>query len=203
MFWEDLVQGGDLIDAGGTSLNQAFAERNRYFCIVRENLAYDQSAPTDVRGAHFESLFLKSEATGYLSQLCPASNGNLAQEKNTWIDQLPTFSTVSSPTNGIDTGQPRAVIQAIRNARPIGVEYQSLFWPPSKTSERSAISVRRLRSAGFGRYDLSADPALMRSLGRLSGPTTCPVSRPPRGVALPTGFATQCAWRHGGEADKT
>ncbi|CCN23601.1 WYL domain-containing protein [Bordetella bronchiseptica] len=127
LFWEGHVNRGDLMDAFGISVNQASADLNRYLNMAPENMVYDKSARTYVRGARFEPRFLKPDAAGYLSQLRSVSDGIIAQEES-WIGQLPAFDTVPSPVRGIDAGHLREVIRAIRDTRAIEVEYQSLSY---------------------------------------------------------------------------
>lgn len=128
LFWEGHANRGDLMDAFGISVNQASADLNRYLSKAPENMVYDKSARTYVRGARFEPRFLKPGAAGYLSQLHSLSAGIIAQEE-TWIGQLPPFDTVPSPVRGIDAGHLREVIRAIRDTQAIEVEYQSLSSP--------------------------------------------------------------------------
>ncbi len=116
------------MDAFGISVNQASADLNRYLGMAPENMVYDKSARTYVRGARFEPRFLKPDAAACLSQLRSFADGILAQE-DTWIGRIPAFDTVPGPARGIDAGHLRAVVQAIRNAQAIEVEYQSLSNP--------------------------------------------------------------------------
>ena len=57
------------MDAFGVSVNQASTDLNRYIGMAPENMAYDKSARTYVRGAEFQPLFLKPDASRYLAQL--------------------------------------------------------------------------------------------------------------------------------------
>lgn len=128
LFWEGHVNRGDLMAAFGISVNQASTDLNRYLGMAPDNMLYDKSARTYVRGNRFEPLFLKPDPASYLSQLRSISDGIVTQEE-TWIGQLPAFDTVRSPSRDIDAGNLRAMVQAIHNRRAIEVEYQSLSSP--------------------------------------------------------------------------
>ncbi|MFN7306152.1 MAG: WYL domain-containing protein, partial [Acetobacteraceae bacterium] len=69
LFWEGHVNRGDLMGAFGVSVNQASTDLNRYIGKASDNIAYDKSARTYIRGPNFTPLFLKPDAGRYLSQL--------------------------------------------------------------------------------------------------------------------------------------
>ncbi|SHF21325.1 WYL domain-containing protein [Thermomonas hydrothermalis] len=128
LFWEGHVNRGDLMAAFGISINQASTDLNRYLGMAPNNMVYDKSARTYVRGDRFEPLFLKPDPASYLSQLRSISDGIVTQEE-TWVGQLPDFDTVPSPVRGIDAHTLRRVIEAIRTGQALEVEYQSLSNP--------------------------------------------------------------------------
>lgn len=128
LFWEGHVNRSDLIAAFGISINQASTDLNRYLGMAPDNMRYDKSARTYVRGDRFEPLFLKPDPASYLSQLGSISDGIVTQEE-TWIGRLPAFDTVPSPVRGIDAHTLRRVIEAIRTRQALEVEYQSLSSP--------------------------------------------------------------------------
>lgn len=96
--------------------------------MAPDNMLYDKSARSYVRGVRFEPLFLKSDPASYLSQLRSISDGIVTQEE-TWIGQMPDFDTVRRPARGIDAGHLRTVLQAIHSRQAIEIEYQSLSSP--------------------------------------------------------------------------
>lgn len=128
LFWEGHINRSDLMDAFGISVNQASTDLNRYLGMAPENMVYDKSARTYVRGARFEPLFLRSDAATYLAQLRSIANGVISQEES-WIGQLPAFDTVPSSVRGIDAHTLRSVIEAIRTKQALEIEYQSLSNP--------------------------------------------------------------------------
>ena len=66
---------GDLTDAFGVSVNQASSDLNRYIGMASDNMVYDKSARTDIRGSGFQPLFLKPDATA--AQLRNVADGTL------------------------------------------------------------------------------------------------------------------------------
>jgi len=126
LFWEGRVNRSDLMATFGISINQASTDLNRYLGMVPDNMVYDKSARTYVRGD--QPLFLKPDPANYLSQLRSIFDG-IATHEETWIGRLPAFDTVPSPARGIDAGHLRAVLQAIHNRQAIEIEYQSLSSP--------------------------------------------------------------------------
>jgi len=51
LFWEGHVNRSDLMEQFGLSVNQASADLNRYIGFAPDNMVYDRSARTYVRGA--------------------------------------------------------------------------------------------------------------------------------------------------------
>ncbi len=68
-FWEEHVNGGALVEAFGILMNQASTDLNRYITLTPANMSYDKSGRRYARTREFESHFLKSDASRYLSQL--------------------------------------------------------------------------------------------------------------------------------------
>lgn len=132
LFWEGQVNRGDLMDAFGVSVNQASTDLNRYIGMAPDNMVYDKSARTYIRGIRFEPRFLKPDASRYLSQLCSVADGIL-HHTDAWIGQLPPCVTAPTPLRGVDAETLRSVLAAIRRREAIEVKYQSLSRPePSR-----------------------------------------------------------------------
>ena len=66
-----------MIEAFGISVQQASTDLNRYQGLAAANMLYDKSAKAYVRGAVFMPLFLKPDASRYLSQLRSVAEGTL------------------------------------------------------------------------------------------------------------------------------
>jgi predicted DNA-binding transcriptional regulator YafY len=128
LFWEGQVNRGDLMDAFGVSVNQASTDLNRYIGMAPDNMVYDKSARTYIRGTEFEPLFLKPDASRYLSQLRSVADGIL-DRADAWIGQFPSYDATPTPVRGVNAKTLRSVVAAIRRSEAIEVNYQSLSRP--------------------------------------------------------------------------
>ncbi|MCY4459780.1 MAG: WYL domain-containing protein [Albidovulum sp.] len=128
LFWEGHVNRGDLMDAFGVSVNQASTDLNRYIGMVPDNMVYDKSARAYIRGSNFDPMFLKPDASHYLSQLRSVADCILDQS-DAWIGQLPSYDAAPTPVRGIDAKTLRSVMAAIQRSEAIEIKYQSLSRP--------------------------------------------------------------------------
>lgn len=128
LFWEGHVNRGDLMDAFGVSVNQASTDLNRYIGMAPDNMVYDKSARTYIRGSKFDPLFLKPDASRYLSQLRSVADGIL-DRADAWIGQLPPYDAAPTPVRGVNSKTLRSVVAAIRRSEAIEIKYQSLSRP--------------------------------------------------------------------------
>jgi hypothetical protein len=128
LFWEGHVNRSDLIDKFGVSPNQASGDLNRYIALVPDNMAYDKSGKTYVRSPAFKPLFLKLDATQYLSQVRSIAEGVIIPE-DAWIGNLSPFDATPAPARGIDPVVLRSIVIAIRRHEAIEVFYQSMSAP--------------------------------------------------------------------------
>jgi predicted DNA-binding transcriptional regulator YafY len=128
LFWEGHVNRSDLIDKFGVSPNQASGDLNRYIALAPDNMVYDKSGKTYVRSSSFKPLFLKPDATQYLSQVRSVAEGVISPE-DAWIGNLPAFDATPAPARGIDPIILRSIIIAIRRHESIEVLYQSMSAP--------------------------------------------------------------------------
>lgn len=128
LFWEGHVNRGDLMSAFGVSVNQASTDLNRYIGMAPDNMQYDKSARAYVRGAAFAPLYLKPDASRYLSQLHSVADGIL-DRADAWIGQFPSYDAAPTPVRGVNAKTLRSVIAAIRRSEAIEVKYQSLSRP--------------------------------------------------------------------------
>lgn len=128
LFWEGHVNRGDLMDAFGVSVNQASTDLNRYIGMAPDNMVYDKSARTYIRGSKFGPLFLKPDASRYLSQLRSVADGIL-DRADAWIGQFPSYDSAPTPVRGVNAKTLRSVVAAIRRSEAIEVKYQSLSRP--------------------------------------------------------------------------
>ena len=128
LFWEGHVNRSDLMEQFGLSVNQASADLNRYIGLAPDNMVYDKSARTYVRGPEYAAHFLKPDANRYLTQLRSLADGNMDGD-DTWIAELPSYDAAPTPVRGINPVILRSVIGAIRRSEAIEVKYQSLSRP--------------------------------------------------------------------------
>jgi hypothetical protein len=128
-----LVLGGprqpsDLIDKFGMSQNQASGDLNRYIALAPDNMVYDKSGKTYVRSSAFKPLFLKPDATQYLSQVRSLAEGIITPD-DAWIGNLPAFDATPAPARGIDPVVLRSIVTANKRHEAIEVLYQSMSAP--------------------------------------------------------------------------
>lgn len=128
LFWEGQVNRGDLVEAFSVSMNQASTDLNRYIAMAPDNMVYDKSARTYARTAQFEPLFLKPDASRYLSQLRSVADGIL-DRSDAWIGEFPSYDAAPTPVRGMNAKTLRSVTAAIRRSEAIEVKYQSLSRP--------------------------------------------------------------------------
>ncbi|SEQ97239.1 WYL domain-containing protein [Thalassovita taeanensis] len=128
LFWEGHVNRSDLMDQFGVSVNQASTDLNRYIGFAPENMVYDKSARTYVRGSEFRPQFLEPDASRYLTQLRSVADGILDRE-DSWIADLPTFASAPTPVRGVNPVTLRSVVGAIRRSEEVELKYQSLSSP--------------------------------------------------------------------------
>jgi hypothetical protein len=122
------VNRSDLMDQFGVSVNQASTDLNRYIGFAPDNMVYDKSARTYVRGSGFKPHFLEPDASRYLAQLRSVADGILDRE-DSWIAGLPPYAAAPTPVRGVNPVTLRSVVGAIRRSEAIEVKYQSLSSP--------------------------------------------------------------------------
>lgn len=128
LFWEGHVNRSDLMEQFGLSVNQASADLNRYIGFAPDNMIYDKSARTYVRGPDYCAHFLKPDASRYLAQLRSLADG-IMDSDDTWIAGLPSYDAAPTPARGVSPITLRSVVGAIRRSETIEVKYQSLSRP--------------------------------------------------------------------------
>jgi hypothetical protein len=128
LFWEGHVNRSDVMEQFGLSVNQASSDLNRYIGFAPDNMVYDKSARTYIRGVGFKPVFDKLDAGRYLIQLRSVADGILDHE-DCWIASLPAYDSAPTPARGVNPATLRDVVDAIRRAKLIEVKYQSLSRP--------------------------------------------------------------------------
>ncbi|WP_174502314.1 WYL domain-containing protein [Acidiphilium sp. C61] len=128
LFWEGHVNRSDLIEAFGISVQQASTDLNRYQGLAAANMLYDKSAKAYVRGTTFNPLFLKPDASRYLSQLRSVAE-RILDKSDAWIGEFPDYATAPAPARAVTAATLRSVVAAIRRSEAIEIKYQSLSRP--------------------------------------------------------------------------
>lgn len=112
LFCEGHVNCSDLMDQFGVSVNQASTDLNRYIGFAPEDMVYDKSARTYLRGSEFEPQFFEPDASRYLAQLRSVVDGILDRE-DAWIAHLPSCASAPTPVRGVNPVTLRSVVGAI------------------------------------------------------------------------------------------
>jgi hypothetical protein len=84
-------------------------------------------ARTNVRGSDFSSLYLKQDASRYLSQLQSVADD--LDRSGAWIGQFPPFDAVSTPVPGVNAKTSRSIIAGIQRSEAIEVKSRFLSGP--------------------------------------------------------------------------
>lgn len=122
LFWEGHVNRSDVVEQFGLSVNQASTDLNRYIGLAPDNMVYDRSARTYVRGPEFRARFLRPDASRYLAQ--PRSLADdIMDSDDVWIADLPSYDAAPTPARGVDPVTLRSVVGAIRRSEAIEVKY--------------------------------------------------------------------------------
>ena len=109
LFWEGHVNRSDLMEQFGLSVNQASADLNRYIGFIPDNMVYDRSARTYVRGPNYVPHFLKPDASRYLAQLRSLADG-IMDGDYTWIAELPSYDAAPTPARRVNPFILRSVV---------------------------------------------------------------------------------------------
>lgn len=125
LFWEGYLNRSDITEVFNISVNQASTDLNRYLGLAPDNVFYDKSAKMYIRGPDFSPLFLKPDASRYLSQLRSVADGIL-DRSDAWIGQLPSYDVAPTPVRSIKAKILRVVVTAIRRSESIEIKYQSM-----------------------------------------------------------------------------
>ncbi|PWR01265.1 WYL domain-containing protein [Meridianimarinicoccus roseus] len=128
LFWEGYVNRIDVMQQFGVSVNQASSDLNRYIALAPDNMVYDKSARTYLRGPDFDCKFRRPDAAHYLSQLRLVVDDVLERD-DCWISDLPPYGSAPTPVRGVDPVTLRSVVGAIRRSEAIEVKYRSLSGP--------------------------------------------------------------------------
>lgn len=93
-----------------------------------QNKVYTKSDKTYVHSLSFKPLFLKSDATQYLSQVRSIAERVITPE-DAWIGNLPAFDATPAPAREIDPVVLRSIVTSNKRHEAIEVLYQSMSAP--------------------------------------------------------------------------
>lgn len=135
LFWESGINRADITRYFGVSVPQASKDLSQYQEIAPRNIRYDRSEKRYFATDDFEPVFLRPNASRYLSHINAIAGGVQSLEE-TWISQVPDFDLVLMPHRNIDPNALRTVLSAIRGRKAVEVKYQSMSLSRPKPSWR-------------------------------------------------------------------
>lgn len=116
LFWEGQIDCSDMVGYFGVSMSRASTDLNRYIGLAPEDMVYDSSARTDVRGSLFQPQLHDSDARQIFPPLRSIANGMLDSE-NSRIAHLPPYAATPTPLRSVDPVTPRSQTVGPRRAR--------------------------------------------------------------------------------------
>ena len=125
LFWEGGINRADLMQAFGVSVPQASKDLSRYEDEAPGNLFYDKSEKRYFPSSKFAPVFLKPDATAYLTQLRSVTDQAVPSEE-TWLSEMPAFDAMPVPHRHIEVDTLRSILTAIRNKAALEIHYQSM-----------------------------------------------------------------------------
>lgn len=118
----------DLQEYFEISTPQASADLDLYKRLAAENLAYDASERTYLKGEHFDPQFGRSSATSYLDELYRLERGVVNRDES-FVGFIPPTGIVATPSRSITSEEVAILVQAIRDQIALEVVYQSMDEP--------------------------------------------------------------------------
>lgn len=125
MFWHGRVGLSDLIEVIGLSRAQASKDLNGYIEDHPDNLVYDKSARTYVKGVNFQSQYVELDAGEYMSDLLALATG-AEVPRSDWIAYRPDIIGTVVPARGVKPKTVRDVLLACEQGRYLQITYQSM-----------------------------------------------------------------------------
>lgn len=125
LFWEGVMNRGDLIEFFGVSVPQASKDLTLYQERAPGNMEYDKSAKRYYATTAFKPRFLNPDPDQYLAQLRSLADG-LVGRSESWISRPPMTDVAVTPKREIDLDVLREVLKAVREQKSVGVRYQSM-----------------------------------------------------------------------------
>ncbi|MBN9373623.1 WYL domain-containing protein [Hydrogenophaga sp.] len=126
--WEGRINRTDLVEFFDISMPQATADLSRYGEAAPNNLEYDRSSKAYLRTAGFQPLYPRSSSKMYLAELL-ALSGGIVDGESTFLKWRPPVATLPTIGRQVDGEVLIHLLHAIREARMVRVDYQSVSRP--------------------------------------------------------------------------
>lgn len=134
--WEGRLNRTDLKNFFGISIPQASADIAKYVESAPQNIQYDRSSRTYVRGPLFRALFDSSGSEQYLAQLLAIDRGIL-DPSQALIGSLPPTESVRLPNRTVERSILASLLHAIDASQTVRVCYQSIARDETRTRDIS------------------------------------------------------------------
>lgn len=125
VFWRGHVGLGDLMGIIGLSRAQASKDINGYIRDHPDNIIYDKSARTYVKGPAFAPRYTSLNPAAHLDDLLALSNG-ASVPRSDWIAYQPDILATAVPARGVRAQTVRDVLRACEHRKCLEVTYQSM-----------------------------------------------------------------------------
>lgn len=123
--WQGRLNRADLTSFFGLSVPQASADISKYVEHAPQNIRYDRSSRTYVKGQSFQALFDSSGSEQYLAQLLAIDRGIL-DPAQALIGSRPPTESVLLPNRTVDQSILSLLLHAIEASQTVHVSYQSI-----------------------------------------------------------------------------
>lgn len=123
--WQRRLNRTDLTSFFGISIPQASADISKYTEHAPQNIHYDRSSRTYVKGQSFQALYDSSGSEQYLAQLL-AINRGILDPTQALIGSRPPTETVLLPNRTVDRTILSSLLHAIEASQTVRVCYQSI-----------------------------------------------------------------------------
>lgn len=130
LFWTGSLNRSDLIEQFRISPPQASADIAQYQELAPKNLDYDTVRKGYVRSQDFKPNLIGRSIDRYMMQIVGIERGWL-RARDTWLTYLPPVEVVSLDRVSNDPGVVMAVLDAIRDATEIEIDYCSMTGSPT------------------------------------------------------------------------
>jgi hypothetical protein len=123
--WERRINRGDLTSFFGISIPQASLDLGRYIELAPDNAKYDRSGKVYVASETFQALYPGTTPERYLNELLARCAG-VTQPELGFSGWTPPMDMPANPARGVDSRTLLILLAAIRHARRVDVQYQSM-----------------------------------------------------------------------------